>query len=60
MIKTVGLRKSKTTNLVNMAEMIVKLSNHSRPYDHVSSENQKDIRAQQWQYASAEELYSSR
>ena len=43
-----------------MAEMIVKLSNHSRPYDHVSSENQKDIRAQQWQYASAEELYSSR
>lgn len=59
LIKTVGLRKSKTVNLVNMSEMVVELSSRIRLHDHASIENQKDIRAQQWQYTSAQELYSA-
>ncbi len=59
-IKTVGLRKSKTTNLVKMAEMIVEAHTIRPSYDHISSQNQKDIRAQQWQYTDAQALYDDR
>lgn len=43
-----------------MATMIGELANRIRPYDHASPENEKDIRAQQWQYADAQALYNDR
>ena len=75
-IKTVGLWKGKTINMVKMAgslmkhkewnmkhimeNMIVGADTICPPHDHSSSVKQKDIRAQQRQYANARELYKER
>ena len=63
MIKTVGLWKSKTANLVKMAEMIVatdKIIPQDVASDTVCHIWNKDIREQQRQYTNAQELYTER
>lgn len=69
MIKTVGLWKSKTTNLVKMATKLT-IDNGKLTVDdcQVGSDiirrlprcARNDIREQQWQYSNAQELYNER